>query len=386
MIGTGGIGLWQGGRWAAALFCIAVCLGTPVAIEANPPAVASSTRLEMARQVVRGLEKDMVTLLDRVTCSTVSVLGCESVQGDDMLTGAGSGVIVNHHGVHVVTNAHVVSGCKIVRVVTCDGRRYPVQVQSIDKSIDLALLRFENAPPVSRAIRLDPRAYALPSEGTWVLAVGNPFLLAMDGLPVASLGVVSGVRDKEHGYSIETRSIQHDAEINPGNSGGPLWSLSGHLLGINGAIVTRSRMQGGGPTYSGASFSVPAKDVMRFIEQATPGVATSRHRPSGSATRSQPFVSASTVEAWLSATYRTTYDARGDTLGAMILVLHPGHPLQGALVGDIITSLQLAGRTYPVRSADDLERAFRNHRAGGSATLALLRGTRRFSVTAAIGR
>ena len=70
----------------------------------------------------------------------------------------------------------------------------------------------------------------------------------------------------------------------------------------------------------------------------------------------------------------------------MLLAVHAGCPLQGAVVGDVITNVLVGGRAHAVRSAEDLERAFSVHRAGSHVTFTLLRGDRRFSTTAAIGR
>ena len=370
----------------------AFVLFTTGPLHADPTPAPVTSRVQDARSVVRGLERDMSRLLERVTCSTVCVMGCEHVQGDDLLTGAGSGVIVHHHGIHVVTNAHVVKGCKAVRVITCDGRRYSVRVRSIDEPHDLALLKFESTPPASRAVPLHPGANRLPTEGTWVLAVGNPFLLGLDGQPVSSLGVVSGVRHPRYGgYRIKSVSIQHDAEINPGNSGGPLWSLAGTLVGINGAIVTRGgseelerRGYKGGPSHTGVSFSVPVREVVRFIERVTPGARSSR-RPAASATRAEPTISATMVRSWLGASYRTTYDERGEKMGALLVAIFAGSPLQDAQTHDVITAVQVSGRNFAVRSADDLEQALRHHRPGAAATFTLLRGGRTFATTHVLG-
>lgn len=55
--------------------------------------------------------------------------------------------------------------------------------------------------------------------------------------------------------------IQTDAAINPGNSGGPLLDASGHVIGVNTAIYSRS----GG--YNGIGFAVPSNIVREVVEQ-----------------------------------------------------------------------------------------------------------------------
>jgi serine protease Do len=64
-----------------------------------------------------------------------------------------------------------------------------------------------------------------------------------------------------HGRGITTYEnfIQTDAAINPGNSGGGLFNLSGELIGVNTAILSRS----GG--FQGIGFAIPvnwAKSIM----------------------------------------------------------------------------------------------------------------------------
>ena len=226
---------------------------------------------------VRAVEGALVQMLDRVSRSTVTVVtrqrvGVTSVdaEGAKVIAGAGSGVIIRQAGVWILTNAHVVQGSGQFDITTNAGRRIPVSVHAKDTGVDLALLQpleplsDADAVPIATAGTSDVR------EGQWVVATGNPFLLAENGASAASLGVYSGARVGRKGS--RDYLLQHDAEINPGSSGGPLWDLSGRLLGINGAIVTRSMRQGGGPSHTGASITIPHAHVRRFLDSAIHGI------------------------------------------------------------------------------------------------------------------
>jgi S1-C subfamily serine protease len=74
--------------------------------------------------------------------------------------------------------------------------------------------------------------------GELVIAIGSPLGLKF----TVTSGVVSAInRDDwvDQEYSVK-RYVQTDAAINPGNSGGGLFRLSGDLVGINTAILSRT--------------------------------------------------------------------------------------------------------------------------------------------------
>ena len=133
----------------------------------------------------------------------------------------------------------------------------------------MALLKIDN-----RKIRFkDPRKAnaAKLSAGQWVIATGNPFFLAADGEPVVTLGVVSGLGRILPGEFFYGDAIQHDAKINPGNSGGPLWDMNGNLLGLNGKIASSGAGGFGGPSSSGAGFTIPINQIRNFLESMLEG-------------------------------------------------------------------------------------------------------------------
>src|SRR6185295_6198828 len=123
--------------------------------------------------------------------------------------------------------------------------------------------------PAEKPCEVRARASSELEEGQWCLATGNPFELAMDGVPVVTLGIISGLDRVLGGDYLYGRAIQHDAAVNPGNSGGPLWNLQGQFVGINGMIRTHDLADGTTPSNSGASYSIPVEQIDAFLSKLT---------------------------------------------------------------------------------------------------------------------
>ncbi len=360
----------------------AVLGSVPARADPGPPSAAAADDLA----IVRAIEADLVHLLDRVDGSTVSLLGCRTESGPTHVLGAGSGVVVRHRGTWLVTNGHVVNNCARVDAILSDGRRERVRVVSTDTLADLALLSFAEVPERIVAVPLEVSAESA-SEGTWVVATGNPFLLAEDGASAASLGVLSGQRGEACAVRLSGCSLQHDAEINPGSSGGPLWSVEGRLLGVNGAIVTRSRLEGTGPAYSGASFSVPVARVAAFIDQVLDARDRTHavvKRPSPTPTATAP-VGRRSAAARLGARLVGVVDGRGAGLGVRLRQLADHSPLRTGAAslaeGDRVVAADVANVRRAIRTPGDLERALAETPAGAELTLVVDRAGRRFTWT-----
>ena len=167
--------------------------------------------------------------------------------------GLGSGVIVSPAG-YILTNNHVIEEADQIEVVLNDGRKSAAQVIGTDPETDLAILKIDLTElPVITLGNSDALSIGDP-----VLAIGNPFGV---GQTVTS-GIVSALGRTQLGINTFENFIQTDAAINPGNSGGALVDTSGHLMGINTAIYSRS----GGSM--GIGFAIPtstARSVMEAI-------------------------------------------------------------------------------------------------------------------------
>ena len=171
--------------------------------------------------------------------------------------GVGSGVVIMENGT-ILTNLHVVSGAKKVRVTFMDGSESDAIVTGTQPENDLAVLRAKTIPddlfPATMRSTGDLR------PGDEVVAVGFPFGIG----PSTSAGVVSGLKRSfrsPDGQQLMTNLIQFDAAANPGNSGGPLVTMDGEVVGIVTAILNPSRQR----VFIGIGFAVPIENAASAV-------------------------------------------------------------------------------------------------------------------------
>jgi len=167
-----------------------------------------------------------------------------------MERGLGSGVIVTEDG-YILTNGHLVTGANELEVTLQDERQFNAKVIGLDHESDIAVIKIDahNLPTVPLA---DSRKVQV---GDLVLAIGHPFGVGQ----TVTHGIVSATDRGGMGIEDFESFIQTDAPINPGNSGGALVDVTGHLIGINTAILSRS----GGSL--GIGFAVPSELAGRVM-------------------------------------------------------------------------------------------------------------------------
>jgi murein DD-endopeptidase MepM/ murein hydrolase activator NlpD len=123
----------------------------------------------------------------------------------------------------LITNHHVIYGCRSVSVVTPEGRRV-ASVVSSNASIDLALLRvFGMRGPVA-SLR-NPSKVAL---GEAISVFGFP----LAGMLSSSGNFTGGLVSSLQGLRNAAGEIQITAPVQPGNSGGPVMDSSGLVVGV----------------------------------------------------------------------------------------------------------------------------------------------------------
>ncbi len=176
------------------------------------------------------------------------------------IEGSGSGIIVSGDG-YVVTNNHVVEpiaeqGGSIKITLDNDRSFMDVRIVGRDPRSDLAVLKIANVKNLPAAQLGDSDKLRV---GDWAIAVGNP--LGFNS--TVTLGIVSALNRRNLGAENQTldRVIQTDAAINPGNSGGALADISGRVVGINTAIISRTG------TSIGIGFAIPINQARRIVDQ-----------------------------------------------------------------------------------------------------------------------
>ncbi|MDO4467978.1 MAG: trypsin-like peptidase domain-containing protein [Bacillota bacterium] len=197
-----------------------------------------------------------------VEIRTESVTSGNSMFGNYVSQGAGSGVIWTDNG-YIVTNNHVIDGASTVSVTTADGQEFPAEIVGADSQTDLAVIKIDATElPVVDIGDSDALEVGDPA-----IAIGNP--LGELGGTVTS-GIISAL-DREITINNETMTLlQTDAAINPGNSGGGLFDGSGKLIGVVNAKTSSEGIEGLG-------FAIPISGAIDIIDQLmTNGKVTGR--------------------------------------------------------------------------------------------------------------
>jgi len=249
--------------WALLLLCLGLAFwwSNPT-FRAKPPLTIEQIDAAMRQSIE---EKPLIApesrAYDAIIPSVVRVVGLMT-EGDDgsdgkehgsVERGVGTGVVIIDNGT-ILTNLHVVSGARKIRVTFFDGSESDAIVLSTQPENDLAVLRAKTIPDDLEAATM--RSTADLASGDHVLAVGFPFGIG----PSASAGVVSGLKRQfrsPDGQQMLTNLIQFDAAANPGNSGGPLVTMDGEVVGIVTAILNPNRQR----VFIGIGFAVPIENA-----------------------------------------------------------------------------------------------------------------------------
>jgi len=176
----------------------------------------------------------------------------------------GSGVIIDPRG-YLVTNNHVVSGARSIRVVLSNGTKESAQIVGTDAANDLAVLKIAVPQGGLSAATLGDSSQL--KVGQEVLAIGNP----LGDTQTVTNGIVSALKrsvSEGQGGATIHNAIQTDAAINPGNSGGALVDLQGNVVGI--PTLTAIDPEFNTPA-NGVGFAIPANRVKAILPQIIQG-------------------------------------------------------------------------------------------------------------------
>lgn len=185
--------------------------------------------IEAGQEMVLELSNDNATITELPTTPKRRVTeeatlfarlrdGVVTVEGE---LGHGTGFIIDERGL-VLTNQHVVSTSREVRVQFDRRRKVRATILEQDADKDIAVLWINlEACPECRPLKLAQATASEPAviEGERVFAIGSP----LNQEKILTSGIVS---------KVEKRAIISDININPGNSGGPLFNSLGEVVGI----------------------------------------------------------------------------------------------------------------------------------------------------------
>jgi len=229
-------------------------------------AVAGASDDEALRRRALELEEHRIEVIARVAPACVCI--SQEVDG-----GGGSGVLIDERG-YGLTNFHVIaamSGTRTGYGGLSDGVQYKLEVLGMDITGDVAMFRLIGRDRYPFAELGDSDSVEI---GDSVIAMGNPFSLALDFKPTVTTGIVSGVHryQGEGDTLVYTDCIQTDASINPGNSGGPLFDSEGRVIGINGRISAEMHKYARGRFNVGLGYAISINQIRRFIPHLRAGL------------------------------------------------------------------------------------------------------------------
>ena len=206
----------------------------------------------------------VATSLDDETAGTRSSSGAARPKASrapaEVEASSGSGIVISESG-YILTNDHVVDGCRELWV-----RRYgdigrAAAVLHRDAANDLALVVAEGA--IGAAAVAAFRTGVPVRAGESIAAYGFP----LAGTLSSSGNIVSGNITAVTGVADDVRYFQISAPVQPGNSGGPLLDFSGSVVGIVNAKLNElawARKTGDIP--QNVNFAIKANVILSFLD------------------------------------------------------------------------------------------------------------------------
>jgi S1-C subfamily serine protease len=176
----------------------------------------------------------------------------------------GSGVVIGKSG-EILTAFHVVRGAERIRV-RAQGSEFDAEILAADPRTDLAVLAPRSG--TTPAPELPPLpigdAGAL-RQGSFLVALGNPYNAARDGKASASMGILANRARRldppqqeppniRQFFKYQPTLLQLDSKLNLGMSGGAVINLKGELV----AITTSEASPSGFDTAAGYAIPMDA--------------------------------------------------------------------------------------------------------------------------------
>jgi S1-C subfamily serine protease len=166
--------------------------------------------------------------------------------------GGGSGFLVSREG-HILTNYHVIKGCREVRLPSSP----PVKIIASDTANDLALLRVDKEPSLVAKFRQKGGI----RNGEAVVVAGFP----LPGLLAPDLSITTGVVSALSGPADDRRFLVMTAPIQPGNSGGPLLDDQGNVVGV--VTMTLGLLKGTAAIPQNVNFALHGSVATGFLSR-----------------------------------------------------------------------------------------------------------------------
>ena len=170
---------------------------------------------------------------------------------NEKISGAsGTAFFIDNNG-HVITNHHVIAGCKDKSKISYNNRDIKAKLIAKDEFLDLALLKADIKNTNFITISTDP-----PKKLKRVIVAGYPFGLELSNDLKFNSGIITSLK----GLGDDSTQIQIDAAVNPGNSGGPIvYEENGELAAVAVAGLSKDKTEA-------VNFGIKASSVENFLQ------------------------------------------------------------------------------------------------------------------------
>ena len=173
-----------------------------------------------------------------------------------IIIGSGSGFFISSQG-HIVSNAHVVGGCKKIKVYE-NGKEILLNILDTDTKNDVGLVKgkFKNTKYLN--IKSDGAEL-----GEDIVAFGYPLVDTLSDSVKLTKGIVSALAGPNNNFAM----IQIDAALQPGNSGGPVLNMNGLVVGIASSGLSKLKMAKEQKILpENVNFAVAAPTIVKFLK------------------------------------------------------------------------------------------------------------------------
>ena len=171
-------------------------------------------------------------------------------ESEEISGASGTAFFIDNNG-HMITNHHVIEGCKDKSQISYNNENIKAKLIAKDEFLDLALLKADVKN--SNFINISS---APPKKLKRIIVAGYPFGLELSNDLKFNSGIITSLK----GLGDDSTRIQIDAAINPGNSGGPIvYEENGELAAVAVAGLSKDKTEA-------VNFGIKASSVENFLQ------------------------------------------------------------------------------------------------------------------------